>query len=167
MYKKLKRVMALAMVLTIALGSFVTTNAAEKKVNTVGTIKQVEFTELDKKPMQEYKGILEDGTEYVVGVEEVTPNARSSTRTFKVYYNSGIVNCYFYMDVTDNRCSNAYNKKIICVGATYDNVSFTRNTSRAKLSFDISSYLDIVNFNGWLMGTCTGSNNDITVSYNF
>lgn len=130
-------------------------------------IKTVTFKDVAKNPNQEYNGIAKDGSEYVVSIEEVAHKTKASTRTWKVSFTSGIVNCHFYMDVSGNKCTRGYDKKIITIGCTYSNVDFTRGSSYCKLSFDVSSYMDIVNFNGWLKGTCTGSDNDITVSWSF
>lgn len=81
-----------------------------------------------------------EGNEGVLEIAEVITNERAATRTWKVSFTSGVVNCHFYMKVSNNRCTSAYNKKIFTVGCTYSNVKLTRTSTYARLSMDISAH---------------------------
>ena len=108
-----------------------------------------------------------EGNEGVLEIEEVLTRERTTSRTWKVSYTSGVVNCHFYMTVSNNKCTSAYDKKIITVGCTYSNAKLTRTSTYARLSMDISAFKDLAQFNGWLQGKVTGKNNDIKVTYSF
>lgn len=108
-----------------------------------------------------------EGNEGVLEITEVLTNERAAARTWKVSFTGGVVNCHFYMKVSNNKCTSAYNKKILTVGCTYSNVKFTRTSTYARLSMDISALKDLAKFNGWLQGKVTGKNNDIKVTYSF
>lgn len=107
------------------------------------------------------------GNEGVLEITEVLTNERAATRTWKVSFTSGAVNCHFYMKVSNNKCISAYNKKIFTVGCTYSNVKLTRTSTYARLSMDISALYNLAKFNGWLQGKVTGKSNDIKVTYSF
>lgn len=108
-----------------------------------------------------------EGNEGVLEITEVLTNERAAARTWKVSFTSGVVNCHFYMKVSNNKCTSAYNKKILTVGCTYSNVKLTRTSTYARLSMDISALKDLAKFNGWLQGKVTGKNNNIKVTYSF
>ncbi len=107
------------------------------------------------------------GNESVIEITEVPTKERAGTRTWKVSFTGGIVNCHFYMKVSNNKCIKAYNKKIITIACTYSNAKLTRKSKYARLSMDVTSYKNLVKFNGWLQGKVTGKNNDIKVTYSF
>lgn len=168
----MKKFICLLLATIISLSCFtIPTSAASNNYSKISCIaeavSEVTFNDLDQNPNQKYNGIAKDGNTYTIAIEEVPNHLKASTKTWKVSYTSVVVNCYFYMDVSNNKCTRGYDKKIVTIGSTYDNVEFNRGSSYCKLSFDISSYLDIVNFNGWLKGTCTGSENDITINWSF
>lgn len=111
--------------------------------------------------------IDKEGNEGVLEITEVPTNEMASTRTWKVSFTGGIVNCHFYMKVSNNKCTRAYNKKIYTIGCTYSNVKLTRTSKYARLSMDISAFKNFAKFNGWLQGRVTGKKNDIKVTYSF
>lgn len=108
-----------------------------------------------------------NGNETTVEIQEVPGYARSSGRKWKVSFTSVVVNCYFYMNVSGNKCTSAYDKKISTITCTYSNDKLKRTSTYAKLSMDITGYMNLMKFNGWLKGTVTGKKNNIKVSYNF
>lgn len=108
-----------------------------------------------------------EGNEGVLEITEIPSTERASSRTWKVSYTAGIINCHFYMKVSNNKCISAYNKKIITIGCSYSNAKLKRTSTYARLSMDLSSLKGLANFNGWLQGKVTGKNNDIKVSYSF
>ncbi|WP_099469022.1 DUF5626 family protein [Konateibacter massiliensis] len=139
-------------------------------VTAAGTIS---FENLKENPNQSYTGIDKNGEEYTISIEQVEKSttsglllkAAASTTSWKVSYTSGVLNCYFYMDVSGNKCTSVYDKWILVIGGTYDNTSLTRSSSYGKLEFDVTGYGGIFTGTCWLKGTVTGSDNDINVSY--
>ncbi len=107
------------------------------------------------------------GNEGILEITEVATPERKSVRTWKVSYTSGVINCHFYMKVSNNKCISAYNKKIMTIGCSYSNDKLAKISTYARLSMNITTLLDLVKFNGCLQGKVTGKNNDIKVTYNF
>lgn len=169
MKKNGKKMCTLLLTVFCIVSSVIPVNAATQKeeASAVPTDKHVVFTNTLENPSQSYVGKNENGEQYTVGIEEIRKNNRAGTRTWRVYFVSGVINCEFYMDVSGNRCTSVYDQRVFTVGCSYSNVNLKNGGSYGKLSFDVSAYMNIVNFNGWLKGTCTGSNNDIDVTWNF
>ncbi|MDD3402082.1 MAG: DUF5626 family protein [Hespellia sp.] len=165
MKKTKNKIWGIGLAVVLAVTCFVLPTNAEEIVDE--TVTEIEFTDLDKNPYQEYNGVNRAGEEYKVVIEEIPGKIRASTSTWKISYTSGVVNCHFYMNVSANQCTKVYDKSIMCIGCTYSNASLYHGTSYGKLAFNVSSYLNIVNFTGWLKGTCTGSANDVKVTWNF
>lgn len=130
---------------------------------------KVLFSNIDNLKMNEKLEIpLKDsnGNDFVIGIEAISPVSRSSsTRTFRVYYEKIAIQCEFYMDVTNNEVSRAYNPIIKTLGGTYDDKEFVRSTTYAKLSFKYIVYENLGSQKCWLKGTVTGSDNDISVTW--
>ena len=111
-----------------------------------------------------------DGNPATVGVERVSPpcagdTTRATSNSWKVYYTGITINCRFYMTVTNNKVTSVYDDWILIVGGTYDNASLTKTSTYGKLSFKVEAYAGIMAGSCWLKGTVTGSNNDITVTW--
>lgn len=162
------------------------------------TTGQVVFKNLDKSPSQTFSGTDNDGIPYTISIEKVqsrdleknpitatadalevdsinastdalTENSiASTTNTWKVSHDGGPVQSSFYMVVTDNRVISAYDRWILVLAGTYENVSFTKDYySNARLAFDAVGLNGMWENSCWLKGTITGTNNWITVSYQY
>lgn len=110
------------------------------------------------------------GGNVTVGLERVANNqaattANGNTVAWKVSYTSGLINCSFYMNVSENKVTSVYDESITIVGGTYDEASLKRTSTYGKLSFKYKSYLGIVSRTCWLKGTVTGADDGITVTY--
>ncbi|WMJ76003.1 MULTISPECIES: DUF5626 family protein [unclassified Sedimentibacter] len=161
-----KRILGFFMAVTILICSFVPAYAAETnndalKMDVIGT---VNFKDLENNPNQTYIGIDKNGDEYTVTIEKVDTLNRASANSWKVSFTGVIINCYFYMTVTDNKCTSVYDKWIMVIGGTYDNAALSRGSSYGKLEFDVTT-AGIFQTTCWLKGTVTGSNNEIDVSF--
>ena len=110
------------------------------------------------------------GNPAVVGVERVNAEigalkGTASSSEIKVYFTGVIINCSFYMTVSNNKCTRVYDDWILTVGGTYSNSSLSRTTTYGKLSFIFTDYLGLISGTCWLKGTVTGSNNEVSVSW--
>lgn len=113
-----------------------------------------------------------NGDPAVVGIEKIAPPndhkilpGKASSSTYKVYYTGVVINCRFYMTVSNNQVTSVYDDWILIIGGSYDDDSLTRTSTYGKLSFKVTAYAGIMSAKCWLKGTVTGSGNDITVSY--
>lgn len=125
----------------------------------------IKFSNLLENPRQEYTGIDSNGNTYTVGIEPANQYSKSGYNCWKVYFYGGIVNVDFYMDVTDNKCTNAFDESISILGGTFSDDSLTRTSTYAKLTFTYTFINDFASAKAWLKGTVTGSNNEIEVDY--
>lgn len=167
----MKKIMSIIIASILIFSLPLTTFASNNKSKELSTYK-LSTADMVGKEMQ---CVIKDksGNDAIMRIEKMDENSslnaslRATIRTWKISFIGGLINSEFYMDVSNNKVISAYNYKIITIGCTYSDLNFVRGTSYAKLSCQISSYLDLVNFNGWLKGTCTGSNNDVVASWNF
>lgn len=115
--------------------------------------------------------IDQQGNPAVIGIEKVASNTgnmskvNASSSTYKVYYTGVVINCRFYMTVSNNSVSNVYDDWIMIVGGTYDDDSLVRTSTYGKLTFEVNAYGGIMSAKCWLKGTVTGSGNEISVTY--
>lgn len=123
-------------------------------------------------------GKTESGADYVLTVEPVFKKATTSSdymvlastvtamRTWKVSFTSGIVNCWFYMDVNNNQVVSAYDEGFLGLIFT-DVLSQTSTYAKYTLTFGLAVGGLGLTGKGWLKGTVTGTNNDISITYSF
>ncbi len=138
-------------------------------------VNEVRFSNLNINQSQIYEGVDKDGNPYTVSIERVTKNnsssnllaslSASSMTSWKVSFTGVIINCHFYMDVTNNKVTDVYDYKVVTIGCSYSDPTLTKKSTYGKLNFETSSLEGIVNGTCWLKGTVTGSDNDINVSY--
>ena len=88
-----------------------------------------------------------------------------SSNSWKVSYNGVVIRAYFYMTVTNNKVTNAWDYSITTLGSTYSDASLTYNSSSAKLTFTSNAYNGIASHTCWLKGTPRGTNNEVDVTY--
>ncbi|WP_295744738.1 DUF5626 family protein [uncultured Oscillibacter sp.] len=106
-----------------------------------------------------------NGNPATIGIEAVFAGiTRADTRTFQVYYHGIFFDAEFYMDVTNNQVTDVRDYAITTIGATYDNVVLSKTSTYGRLAFDATT-LDLVTKTCWLKGTVTGSDNDISVTW--
>lgn len=133
----------------------------------------VMFSNLDKIAVNEvvkFEIIDANGEPATVGIERVPLTSRSLSATssstdWKVWYTGVSINAHFYMTVTNNIVTNVYDPWIMVIGGTYDNETLTKTSTYGKLTFKVLGYGGIFAATCWLKGTVTGSNNNITVSW--
>ncbi|HAQ41387.1 MAG TPA: Tat pathway signal sequence [Clostridiales bacterium] len=160
-----KRILGALMAAAILICSFVPAYAAETNNAALKTaVGTVNFKDLENNPNQSYTGIDKNGDEYTVTIEKVDSLNRASANSWKVSLTGVIINCYFYMTVTDNKCTSVYDKWIMVIGGTYDNATLSKASSYGKLEFDVTT-AGIFQTTCWLKGTVTGSDNEIDVSF--
>jgi len=156
------------------------TNAFAANINEIPTAKLVGKAELSFSNLEsmnvgdsiEVNVIDQQGNPAVVGIEKVGPTnehkiiqSKASASTYKVYYTGVVINCRFYMTVSNNVVTSVYDDWILIVGGTYDDDSLVRTSTYGKLSFKVNAYAGIMAAKCWLKGTVTGSGNEITVTY--
>ena len=111
-----------------------------------------------------------DGNPAVIGIELVSFPGRgfatqAASKTWKVYYTGGLINCYFYMAVSNNKVTSVYDDWILIIGGIYDNASLTRTSTYGKLTFRLEAYAGVMSSTCWLKGIVTGSDNNISVTW--
>ena len=116
------------------------------------------------------KVVDQNGEPATIGIERIRTHnddalTRASGDSWKVYYTGGIVNCHFYMTVTNNRVTSVYDDWILIVGGTYSDKSLTKTSTYGKLSFKAEAYSGIMASSCWLKGTVTGSGNTVNVTW--
>lgn len=134
---------------------------------------EVSFSNLENlKPGEHVEFIITDqnGEPATIGIERIRTHnddalTRASGDSWKVYYTGGIVNCHFYMTVTNNRVTSVYDDWILIVGGTYSDKSLTKTSTYGKLSFKAEAYSGIMAGSCWLKGTVTGSGNTVNVTW--
>lgn len=121
----------------------------------------------------EYEVTDSNGDPAVISIERVAlplslneSNSRAADpRAWKVSYTGAVINCYFYMTVSNNKVTSVYDSWILTIGYTYSDTSLVKTTTYGKLSFVATIYGGFASLSCWLKGTVTGSENDITVTY--
>ena len=95
MKKNGKKMCTLLLTVFCIVSSVIPVNAATPKeeASAVPTDKHVVFTNTLENPSQSYVGKNENGEQYTVGIEEIRKNNRAGTRTWRVYFVSGVINC--------------------------------------------------------------------------
>jgi hypothetical protein len=165
--------MALAFLMIFTnMNTYASTNEKDKVIQSVNEI----TSNINGKSTT--TGITESGADYTVTVEPVFKKATSSsdymsmdstesiTKTWKVSYISGVVNCWFYMDVSNNQVVRAYDEQFIGLIFT-DVLTTTLTEAKYALTFGLAVGGLGLSFKGWLKGIVTGSNNDIYVRWAF
>jgi len=108
----------------------------------------------------------ETGNNYSI-LDGGSSSGSSETTIYKIYITTGVLNCHFYMKVTNNKVVSVYDEWILTVGGTYENASLIHTTTYGKLSFKYIMYDGLISSLCWLKATVTGSGNQITVTYEF
>lgn len=125
---------------------------------------QVEFKDLEKYPVQSYTGIDAEGNKYTVGIEPADPRTRAG-KEWKVYYYGAVLNCHFYMNVTNNRCMSVYSPWLLCILNTASNTRLWRSTTQGQYEFISTIVGGYASYQCWLRGTVTGSGDNIYVNW--
>ena len=171
-----KRVAALLAVAILALSMMPTTAFAGEKDSAKCDENSVVFTDvatMGDGDWQEIEVVDRNGNPGVIRIECVdvgssthTMGARAAAiRTWEVSYTSLPISCYFHMDVSNNKVTSVYDSWVRIIGGTYDDLQLTNTNTYGKLTFRLDAYLGIMSATCWLKGTVTGSDNDITVSW--
>lgn len=158
--------MILTLVTTLSISSVAFAAQEPLENNPIVAQGEVVFSNLDKNPTQSYTGIGADGQEYTVGIEPIINKGRASSNSWRIYI-YGPCSAEFYMTVTGNKCTRAYDWSLTAIPAwvsSWSNASLSRNTTSATLYWDWKD--PVIQKRMWLRGTCTGSNNKVSVSYN-
>lgn len=92
-------------------------------------------------------------------------NGVGKSTILNALYKGVVIHAYFYMTVTNNKVTNAWDYSITTLGSTYSDASLTYNSSSAKLTFTSNAYNGIASHTCWLKGTPRGTNNEVDVTY--
>jgi len=147
---------------TIALAADESLDAQNSKENLVvfSGISQLDLHETMKHVV-----IGPDGNEEEVGIEKVAVNTRSSSETWRVWYQGINSKSEFYMTVSNNQVTSVYDYSISITGGTYEDALLTSTSTYGKLTFKAVSLGGIISGTCWLKGTVTGSDNKIDVTW--
>lgn len=161
-------VLALFVSLTSVTAFAAETNAAPQA--TLNADNSITFSNLDSVAVNEiveFQVTDAEGNPATVGIQRVQTAAIAAAAgtEWKVWYTGVTINAHFYMTVDNNRVTSVYDDWILIIGGTYDNSSLTSTSTYGKLSFRVEAYGGIMAATCWLKGTVTGSNNEVTVSY--
>lgn len=165
----------LAFMVVLSLGA-TSAFAAEQPPQAISSVDgSVTFSNLDNMKIGdvlEYDVIDRNGDPATISIERVGLHGnnkeeagKATSTAWKVSYTGVVINCRFYMTVSNNKVTSVYDDWILIIGGSYDNASLTKTSTYGKLSFKVTAYAGIMSAKCWLKGTVTGSGNDITVSY--
>lgn len=145
MKKKVKR-LPLMMFMFMAIMAF---SVQPAFASVVGESDSAVVFSLTEGSRQEQTVVMPDGSEAVVGIERVpaiTPYAiwsnwkEATNGDWRVYYNFYPFNCEYYIRISNTRITSAWGTYIsVLPPFTYSDVSFSWNSTRANLSFMLSS----------------------------
>lgn len=120
---------------------------------------------IDEIPLSEQVFVDEEGNTVKIGIKEIPTLERATSKKWEVYYYSGLINANFYMNVSNNKVTSVYDKKVVCYGGTPSEITLTKTSTKGQLDFNFTLLGGIFGGNCWLRGTTTGSNNNIKVTY--
>lgn len=104
-----------------------------------------------------------DGNPASITITRVATKARSSN-TWLISLDSVAVDAEYYVDVTNNKITNAYNWSIYTFVYDYSDVSLSYTSSYARLSFK-ASIAGVYSGTCWLQATIRGTNNEVDVTH--
>ena len=87
----------------------------------------------------------------IESVDNSISRVAKSSNSWKVSYKGVVIHAYFYMTVTNNKVTNAWDYSITTLGSTYSDASLTYNSSSAKLTFTSNAYNGIASHTCWLI----------------
>ncbi len=107
------------------------------------------------------------GNSATISLERAADEAETvdGITVWKVSYTGGVINCHFYMTVSDNKVTSVYDRYITTFGGAYDDEVLTSTSAYGKLTFGYKSFFGLVSETCWLRGTVTGNNNEITITF--
>ncbi len=168
-----KRFLSLVFVVAAMLSLTAAASAAQPEAVSAQAA-SVSFTGLDRLSegeKAEYRTVDDSGREVVVSLEKAAGLADRSERgvitseTWKVSYDSFAIKAEFYMTVSNNRVTSVYDDWISIIGGTHSNVSLTKTNTYGKLSFDVRAIAGLMSGSCWLKGEVTGSDDQITITW--
>lgn len=170
-----KRFLSLVFVVAAMLSLTAAASAAQPEAVSAEAA-SVSFTGLDhlsEGEKAEYRTVDASGSEVAVSLEKIAAAGLAdriergviTSETWKVSYDSFAIKAEFYMTVSNNRVTSVYDDWISITGGTYSNVSLTKTNTYGKLSFDIRSIAGLVSGSCWLKGEVTGSDDQITITW--
>lgn len=105
--------------------------------------------ELKSKEIQEKEINLPNGEKGIIGIEPVTNLfERASNGSHKIYYYSGVGNATFYINVSNNRITRAYDPWHLIIGASVKSASLKLDNSK-QATYNFSFGTPIWDFGGW------------------
>lgn len=170
----LKKLSTMFMAITIlltsgsltAFASSTTTDTSEVTAKIVGN--SLQFTNFENVNVGEVMkfDILDDnGEPATVGIRRVSNPLQQSGTSWQVWYTGVTINAEFYMDVNNNKCTSVYDDWILVIGGTFKNDKLTKGTKYGKLAFTVDAMNGAASGKCWLKGTCSGSGNEIKVTW--
>lgn len=153
-------VMAVVMLLSICPRAF----AMENAVVNGGKIVIPSLEQLAPNETASYTIEETGGSKAVIEVKKISSSRAAGDEVLVRY--SGLSNrAEFYMTISNNRVTDAYDYTISLTGGSYENESLTHTATYGKLSFKAVSLGGLISKSCWLKGTVTGKNNEFTVDW--
>ena len=106
-----------------------------------------------------------DGQEAFVGIERVQGYARAGGETWRVWYKGLYSNVEFYMTVSNNKVTSAYNYSISLLGSSYEDADLTHTATYGMLTFTHKLLGGLGASTCWLKGEVTGEEDEINVTW--
>lgn len=105
-----------------------------------------------------------NGNPATITLTKLPAATRSSSTSWYITLDSVLADAEYYVDVTDNRITNARDWAIYTIGCTYRDARLTYDSNHARLSFTIQ-FLDWTTGTAWLQATIRGTNNEVDVTH--
>ena len=172
-YKKIHQKLTASLLFIAVVMSFGVQSAFAESNSPKATVKNnvVTFSNLDQLKANEKLAIAvvdsngDPATITIESVDNSISRVAKSSNSWKVSYKGVVIHAYFYMTVTNNKVTNAWDYSITTLCSTYSDASLTYNSSSAKLTFTSNAYNGIASHTCWLKGTPRGTNNEVDVTY--
>lgn len=123
--------------------------------------------DLTNNETQEIRFLNEQNEEVVYGIEPIinprTPKVANGK--WKIYFYSGPANCSFYINISDNKITSAYDPWHLFVGAAVNSAILKKDSSK-QATYYFQFGTPIWNFGGWTgyLRAKINSNNNLVVS---
>lgn len=124
------------------------------------------YFDLENHSAQEQKINLANGEEAIIGLEYIPRpvvygdhgNYELSDGTWKIYWYTAVVNCQYYIDISNSKIVDAYEPWYLCVGVSATGHDLTYTSTKASLFVTFQTPIwDLVSWNGYLNARIEGN----------
>lgn len=105
-----------------------------------------------------------NGNPASITLTKLPTTTRRSSASWYITLDSVMADAEYYVDVTDNRITNARDWAIYTIGCSYRDAQLTYDSNHARLSFTLQ-FLDWSTGTAWLQATIRGTNNEVDVTH--